>query len=84
MLKILLSRDKGWLGEFFVEAGDFDLLAVFRDFLKIVGRSEISEFLLEFLLKFYRDLVSTFSDERDGSTIRASPPPTTTARPPTA
>ena len=63
MFEVFLGGDEGRLREFLIEAGDLDLLPVFRHLLKIVGGSEIGEFLLQFLFQLNGDLVGTFSND---------------------
>ena len=64
---IFLGGDQGGFWQSLVEARDFDLLAVFVDFLEVVGLcGELLQFFLEVGFHFGCDLVGAFADDGHG------------------
>ena len=53
VLKIFLCGNQSGLRQLFVEAGNFNLFAVFRHFFEIVGGSELLKLLLEVIFHFH-------------------------------
>ncbi len=67
MLHIFLRSDESGLGEFFVITRNFNLLAVFRDFLHVVAqRSKLLKLLFEVMFHFACNLIGTLRDDADG------------------